>query len=109
MEGKEAWSFPGLPTKLRWPWAGTGGNLSHYAANALIDVYSPYVWTKSDQIWKRGLGPRWILPPEDPELHEPGLLNNEATQLTVEPPGLWTLDNRHQDTDHGQPNAYIRT
>ena len=67
-----------------WPWAQRGGNLHYYAANAFIDIYPPYVWTKSDQIWRGGLGPRWDLPPEDSEPYEPGLLNEEATQLTVE-------------------------
>ena len=92
-----------------WPWAHYGGNLSHYTANALIDVYSPYVWTKSNQIWKRGLGPRWILPPEDPELHEPGLPNEEATQLTVELPGPRTPDYGHQDTNHGRSDSHLET
>ena len=85
-----------------WLWAQRGGNLSHYAANTFIDVYSPYVWTEPDQTWKDGLGPRWNLPLED---LEPGLLNNKATQLAVELLGLWTLDYGRQDTDHGHFDA----
>ena len=92
-----------------WPWAQYGGNLSHYAANTFIDVYSPYVWTEPDQTWKDGLGPRWNLPPEDLELHEPGFLNKKATQLTVELLGLRTPDYGQQDTDHGHFDAYFET
>ena len=92
-----------------WPWAQCGGNLHYYTANAFIDVYSPYVWTKSDQIWRGGLGPRWQLQQEDLELHGPGLTNDMATQLTVELPGLWTPDYGHQDMDYGHFGAYLKT
>ena len=58
-------SFPGLPTKLRWPWAKTKGKIPSNNYSIFIDDYFPYVWTKPDQTWKDGLGPRWNLPPED--------------------------------------------
>ena len=92
-----------------WPWAHYGGNLFYNAANAFIYIYFPYVWTKPDQIWRDGLGPRWNLPPEDLELHGPGLLNNKATQLTVELPGLRTPVYGHQDKDYRQSNTYFKT
>ena len=62
-------SHQGCRPTLGWPWAHHQGNLFWNAIIAFTDDYFPYVWTKPDQTWKDGLGPRWNLPPEDLETH----------------------------------------